>query len=249
MVIGRLSALGTENWDRRGSEIRDIPDALARFGPYGRSRKTERGFPGMRMGARRWVMLAAVGAIGVMASTLAMAAPARASVYWTNPGGGSGMTIGRANADGSAVKQDLISGASGPEGVAVDGAHIYWANPGTHSIGRANLDGSSPNPGFISGASDPYGVAVDGAHIYWTNVTTGTIGRANLDGGAADDHFISGGSDPEGIAVDGRHIYWANAFSELIGRANLDGSAVDQSFIVEANSPRGIAVDGQHIYW
>jgi low-density lipoprotein receptor class B len=102
---------------------------------------------------------------------LAAAAPARASVYWANSGGGSGTTIGRANADGSGTRQDFIAGASGPEGVAVDGAHVYWANGGTHSIGRANLDGSSPEPSFVTGASDPFGVAVDGAHVYWTSTT------------------------------------------------------------------------------
>ncbi|HET6870780.1 MAG TPA: PKD domain-containing protein, partial [Solirubrobacteraceae bacterium] len=193
--------------------------------------------------------LAAAGVAALMTCTLVEAAPARAFVYWTNSGGGSGTTIGRANADGTGVDQAFVGGASGLEDVAVDAAHIYWANGGTHSIGRSNLDASSPDPTFISGASDPFGVAVDGAHVYWTNEATGTIGRANLDGSAADDHFIAGASDPEGIAVDGQHIYWVNAFSGFIARANLDGSGVDQAFIRNVNHPAGIAVDAQHIYW
>jgi hypothetical protein len=46
------------------------------------------------------------------------AAQASASVYWTNY---SGNTIGRANLDGSDPVQSFITGASGPEGLAVDG--------------------------------------------------------------------------------------------------------------------------------
>jgi hypothetical protein len=45
--------------------------------------------------------------------------------------------------------------------VAVDGAHLYWANAGDGTIGRANLDGTGVNQSFIGGATGPCGVAVD----------------------------------------------------------------------------------------
>ena len=64
-------------------------------------------------------------------------------------------TIGRANLDGTGVNQSFITGASSPRGVAVDAAHVYWANPGTGTIGRANLDGTGANQSFITGASRP----------------------------------------------------------------------------------------------
>jgi hypothetical protein len=88
--------------------------------------------------------------------------------------------------------------------VAVDGAHVYWANVSTNSIGRSNLDGNpaSVDQSFITGASSPRGVAVDGANVYWANVTTGTIGRSNLNGSGADQNFIAGASFPRGVAVD-----------------------------------------------
>ncbi len=175
-----------------------------------------------------------------------LAAQADAFVYWTNASGG---TVGRANLDGSGADQMLITGASAPEEMAVDGQHVYWANGGSGTLGRANLDGSGVDQSFITGVSSPFGVAVDGQHVYWTNGTSGTIGRANLDGSGVDQSFITGASSPDGVAVDGQHVYWTNLFTGAIGRANLDGSGVDQSFITGASSPEGVAVDGQHVYW
>ena len=98
--------------------------------------------------------------------------------------------------------QSFIVGAHVPCGVAVDGAHIYWANGDDGTIGRANLDGSRADQGFITGGNRPCGVAVDGGHIYWANGDDGTIGRANLDGTGANQGFINGATAPCGVAVD-----------------------------------------------
>jgi virginiamycin B lyase len=145
-------------------------------------------------------------------------------------------SIGRANLDGSGAEFVFIElGAVIPNGVAVDGAHVYWGTGGT--IGRANLDGSGVDQSFITGASFADGVAVDGAHVYWANRAADTIGRANLDGSGVDQSFITGASSPVGVAVDGAHVYWANRAADTI-----DGSGVDQSFITGASFPFGVAV-------
>jgi sugar lactone lactonase YvrE len=131
--------------------------------------------------------------------------------------------------------------------VAVDGAHVYWANNLTNSIGRANLDGSDVDNDFITGISGPVApvaIVVDGAHIYWTATGSNRIGRANLDGSGVDQSFISGASGPLEVAVDAVHLYWTNNATGTIGRANLDGTGIDQSFISGASGPSGIAVDG-----
>ena len=195
------------------------------------------------MGRGRGLALAALLAVMV---PLSLAARADAFVYW-----GQGVAVGRANLDGTGVTQSSIAPAGSPQGVAVDGQHVYWTNFFTNSIGRANLDGSGINQTFISPATagdTPKGVAVDRQHIYWTS-NRGTIGRANLDGTGVDQSFISGASALAGVAVDGQHIYWANVAAGTIGRANLDGSGVDPTFITCASVPQGVAVDGQHIYW
>ena len=69
--------------------------------------------------------------------------------------------IGRANLDGTGANPNFITGATNPDGLAVDGSHIYWANSGSTTIGRANLDGVGVNQGFIPGAPSPTGVALD----------------------------------------------------------------------------------------
>jgi hypothetical protein len=80
-------------------------------------------------------------------------------VYWTNAGSGR---IGRANLDGTLANQDFIFAGS-PQALAVDSAHVWWANGlRFDAIGRANLDSSSPDPTFLSTLYLPTGIAVDG---------------------------------------------------------------------------------------
>jgi carbamate kinase len=43
--------------------------------------------------------------------------------HWANSGRPG--SIGRANLDGTGVNQTFITGAAQPDGVAVDGAHVY----------------------------------------------------------------------------------------------------------------------------
>jgi hypothetical protein len=149
----------------------------------------------------------------------------------------------RPNLDGSAVAQSFIGGANGPEELAVDGTHIYWANYYAGTIGRAAIDGTGVNQAFITGASYPFGVAIDTSHVYWTNSAGNTVGRARLDGTAADQSFIIGANQPYGLAVDAAHVYWANYQSNAIARATLDGGAADQAFITGLSQPYGVDVD------
>lgn len=84
-------------------------------------------------------------------------------IFWADLGAtvGSMAPIGRANLAGSGPNPNFITGATNPNGLAVDGSHIYWANSGSTTIGRANVDGTGVNQGFITGAASPTGVALD----------------------------------------------------------------------------------------
>jgi virginiamycin B lyase len=84
-------------------------------------------------------------------------------IYWSDlgPGVGNMAPIGRANLDGTDPNPNFITGATNPDGLAVDGSHIYWANSGSGTIGRATLDGTGVNQSFITGAASPHGVALN----------------------------------------------------------------------------------------
>ena len=93
------------------------------------------------------------------------ASEARAKIYWGNF---SADTIGRANLDGTGVKQSFITGAGEPCGVEIDPDFIYWGDGLKSSVGRANRDGTGVNQSFITGTSDACGVAIDHrGFIYW----------------------------------------------------------------------------------
>jgi hypothetical protein len=108
-----------------------------------------------------------------------------------------GQTLSRARSVAptsmAAAPTRLSSRAPIPDGVAVDGQHVYWAKERSEMIRRANLDGTGVNQSFIMAGSSAYGVTVDGRHIYWAEFR-GAIGRASLDGTAVDQSLISAAS-------------------------------------------------------
>lgn len=157
----------------------------------------------------------------------------------------NGTTIGRANLDGSGVIDDLITGLSGVDRIAVDGSHIYWS--GNFVIGRADLDGGNVDPEFIDASNGASGVAVDGSYVYWTD-SAQAIGRANLDGSSPNQVFIDQVGEAFDLAVNGTHLYWPNAPSDIVERAGIDGTG--KSTVTATGSfPAAVALDGQHLYW
>lgn len=188
-------------------------------------------------------------------------------VYWTwSDRATTGGWIGRATLDGSDVESRFIP-TDGHGGLAVGGAHLYWANPQTHTIGRANLDGSGVDQSLVSSIGKrAFDVEADESHVYWAwdqdtippgGPRFGWVGRANLDGIGANPNLIgplSFGSN-HALALDAGHVYFT-AGSEIY-RADLDGtgapscpSPVDEcvpAFV--PNAPAyDLAVDGTHIY-
>ena len=118
-------------------------------------------------------------------------------------------TIGRANLDGTGVNQNFITGASDPNGVAVDANHVYWANYVTNAIGRANLDGTGVNQSFITGAS-PLPTAWRSTPTTSTGPTTPparSAGRTWTEP-VSNQSFITGADPPGGRG--GRHRLRAN---------------------------------------
>jgi hypothetical protein len=170
------------------------------------------------------------------------AGAAAGHIYWSNAGNG---TIDAANLDGCNVTT-VVSGQSGPTGVALDPNNIYWADSAGGTIDTVPLAGGSQTT-LSSGMNNPFGVAVDSNNVYWANSVGGTIEKVPT-GGGAPSLLASGQSSPKGVAVDGTYVYWANAMAGTIERVPTAGG---MPTIVASgqNAPTGVAVDSGSVYW
>lgn len=162
-------------------------------------------------------------------------------LYW-----GEWFGIWRVNFEGPAAPVQIVPGLNNPGGIAIDGAHLYWATRGGNTVARAALDGSGRNDAFVAGLDGPCDVAVDGSFVYW--IDWRGIGRARLDGTGVEKSFIPTAPGGCGLAVDSGHIYWAAA-EGTIARARLDGTEVEPSFITGVGGVSSIAVANGRIYW
>ena len=89
-------------------------------------------------------------------------------VYWANAGDG---TI-RSVPVGGGTTKILVSGVSGANQIAVDGASIYMTTRGPRDCGmviKAPIGGGAPTA-LVTGLAQPWGIAVDATSVYWTNV-------------------------------------------------------------------------------
>jgi hypothetical protein len=198
-------------------------------------------------------------AASFLLSFFALTGLASATIYW-----GGGPPIGRVNLDGKYPQTGFIpipppigGGESegvqyiGCAGIAVNGSHIYWADPVRDTIGRANIDGTEANYALITGADNPCGVAVNGTHVFWANFAGNSIGRARLDGTEPTQNFVGATTEPCGVAVDGRFIYWTSSSLSFIGRALLQGGFRGPNLVegIGTYDLCGVAVSDAHIYW
>ena len=178
-------------------------------------------------------------------------------IYWVNNWstiiGDHGASIGRANLDGSGVDENFIpldAADNTPCGVAVDGAHVYWANQEIH-IGRANLDGSGVDENFIP-VEHPLRLSQRGggrqrAHLLvtassarsgeptwtgaeWTRTSSPSTASTWLAGWRSRVRTCTGAHQ----VVENVEASVANS---SIGRANLNGSGVNESFIPFDDGP------------
>ena len=201
-------------------------------------------------------------------------------IYWTDEGTGKYKgryspepetgKIQAANLDGSNI-EDVLTGLSYPDGIALDAVQdkIYWSLE--HTIQRANLDGSNIED-VIPKLADTFlfmgGIALDvlAGKVYWRGMDADgkAIRRANLDGSNVEDIATLSQDDwvyYTAFALDliGNKIYWSTlveapaagewgtiVWAEEIFRSNLDGSNVEEIGKVPAGSPTDIALDLSH---
>jgi len=209
-------------------------------------------------------------------------------VYWTNTGpagekvnreeaptiDGQG-TIGRARigpGQGEDPEPEFITGASNPQGIAVNAEHIYWANAANDAlrrqIGRAEIDGTEVEQKFVDPRTSrfPYGLALDSSYLYFTadevQNKNGLLYRVPLAGGEGEQIGI-GEDGVRGLALAGKDLYWNAQKEGAIGQIPADeittanncfqGQAenCEKQFLTPPGQLEGLASDpsGEHLFW
>ena len=122
--------------------------------------------------------------------------------------------------------------------MAVDGAHLYWANLVDGTIGRADLDGTGLTRASSATPSSPAG---------WRSTERTSIGpTASAARSGAPASTARGQTRPSSTAPapragwrSTRRISTGPTAATAIGRAGLDGTGVNQGFIAGASGPAG----------
>jgi sugar lactone lactonase YvrE len=169
-------------------------------------------------------------------------------VYWTNtgplaprerPGVAEGDplpeagTIGRAVLDASgnlipdSVKPDFITGASNPEGIAVNAQHAYWVNaaspdtPTYSAVARSSIDGTAVEQSFTSLNGTPKTLALTNDRIFVTDQRladrphdidhTASIASFPITGGSRENStgMYLGVATVVAMTISGSELYWS----------------------------------------
>jgi len=212
-------------------------------------------------------------------------------VYWTNTGplgsntnidskeepvDGAG-TIGRAKigaTEGEDPDPEFITGASNPQGIAVNSEHIYWANDGsglaTRTLGRALLGGGGVEQAFFqTNGAEPLsgGVALSPTYVYFARMqgddenVGAFVARLPLEGGTEEFLSTEKNSKLRGIAVEGPYVFWVAKGEGAIGRIPVADfpagpghpcssiPTCEPDFLSPAGTLEGLATSGEHLYW
>ena len=140
---------------------------------------------------------------GLLGSLSPSAARAGGTIFETNL---FVETVGEYTTSGATVNPALISGLSGPIGIAVSGSDLFVANQDSGTIGEYTTSGATVNAALISGLDLPFGIALSGADLFVANLGGGTIGEYTTAGATVNPALISGLSEPVGIAISGSSV-------------------------------------------
>ena len=179
------------------------------------------------------------------AGLLAGSSPASAAtIYITNGGDG---TVGAYTTDGQVINAALITGLSGPDGIAVDNqGHIFVANGLSGTIGEYTTSGAAINTSLITGLDAPVSIALDGnGDLFVMNQSSlgnnGFVGEYTTSGTPINTHLISGLFVPRDVALDGNGHIFVTTGQSLVAEYATSGTLVNGDLVPLGG---GIALDG-----
>jgi hypothetical protein len=172
------------------------------------------------------------------------------NVYWTVPYGSNGLVMKCATSGCGTSPTTLASGLIFPDGIAVDGANLYWTNQSANgSVMRCALSNcGGTQTALASGAAYPGGITIDQTTVYWLTADTGGNGnlmkcaKGGCTGGAPTTLAGPGG---DAVVVDAANAYWNDGME--IYRVALTGGAV--TTVATSPSTVSIAQDAVALYW
>jgi sugar lactone lactonase YvrE len=177
---------------------------------------------------------------------------------------GGGGEVRRVALAGTGATPVLVTSAENPEGLASNGARLFWTEFTSGEIKSVDLEGNSVQliaPG--GSAKHPYRIVADASIVCWTNegsvhttamgaVPDGSVECSLLGGNPAVTEVEGGLNTPRAIALDGDTLYWATFTEGGSVRKATRGSGGFEGAISVAEGlsfPNGLAVDASHIYW
>jgi len=169
--------------------------------------------------------------------------------FSVEPASGTGPVMGVALTGGAAFT--LAPSREQPNGVAVAGGKVYWAEQWDGSVNGAVLSvpvGGGPPEVVVSGEVGPEQLAVDSVNVYFANWDWGgtTVVQSPESPGAA--QTVATLHRPLGVAIDSSNVYFSSiGDGGTVNQVQKGGGAV---LILAASPAAGtIASDGTNVYW
>lgn len=199
--------------------------------------------------------------VGIALSLLSMTV-VHAQIFVTSRGSD---TVGEYTISGATINASLVSGLSGPYGVAVSGSNLYVVND-DYASGAAWIDEytlgvtpgtiTSSNTSFISGLSRVAGIAISGSYIFVVNYGNNTIGEYTTSGATINASLITNLNGPLNIAISGSNLFVLNSGAGgagsigeyTLGAAPGTISSSNPSLISGLTDPTGITISGSNLF-
>jgi hypothetical protein len=135
--------------------------------------------------------------------------------------------------------------AQAMDGMAFDGAHVWWSNLAGRCLGKTRASDGALLGCFLSLSQAPRGMASDGAHV-WAAVENGTVVKIRTSDNALVGTFPVGAS-PHSVLFDGANI-WVSATGDGVVRKYRASDGLNLGTFASGSTPAELAFDGTNVW-